>query len=75
MDRGAWWATVHGVAKSRARLSDLTYLLMFYANILQINYISVKIKRKEIFTQTSKMKLKSTDVKSLVKLQELIYSK
>ena len=21
MDRGAWWATVHGVAKSRARLS------------------------------------------------------
>ena len=24
MDRGAWWATVHGVAKSRTRLSDLT---------------------------------------------------
>ena len=22
MDRGAWWATVHGVAKSRARLSN-----------------------------------------------------
>ena len=22
MDRGAWWASVHGVAKSRARLSD-----------------------------------------------------
>ena len=22
MDRGAWWATVHAVAKSRARLSD-----------------------------------------------------
>ena len=22
MDRGAWWATVHGVAKSRTRLSD-----------------------------------------------------
>ena len=21
MDRGAWWATVHGVAKSRTRLS------------------------------------------------------
>ena len=27
MDRGAWWATVQGVAKSRTRLSDLTYLL------------------------------------------------
>ena len=22
MDRGAWWATVHGVAKSRTRMSD-----------------------------------------------------
>ena len=25
MDRGAWQATVHGVAKSRTRLSDFTY--------------------------------------------------
>ena len=24
MDRGAWWATAHGVAKSRTRLSDFT---------------------------------------------------
>ena len=24
-DRGAWWATVHGVAKSRTRLSDFTF--------------------------------------------------
>ena len=24
MDGGAWWAIVHGVAKSRIRLSDLT---------------------------------------------------
>ena len=22
MDRGTWWATVHGVAKSRTQLSD-----------------------------------------------------
>ena len=26
MDGGAWWATVHGVAKSRTRLSDFTHL-------------------------------------------------
>ena len=26
MDRGAWWATVHGVAKSQTRLSMLTSL-------------------------------------------------
>ena len=25
-DGGAWWATVHGVAKSRTRLSDFTSL-------------------------------------------------
>ena len=25
MDGGAWWATVHGVAKVRARLSDFTF--------------------------------------------------
>ena len=25
MDGGAWWATVHGVAKNRTRLSDLTF--------------------------------------------------
>ena len=24
VDRGAWWATVHGVVKSRTRLSDFT---------------------------------------------------
>ena len=26
MDRGAWWATVHRVAKSQTRLSDFTSL-------------------------------------------------
>ena len=25
MDRGAWWATVHGVAKSQTLLSDFTF--------------------------------------------------
>ena len=28
MDRGAWQATVHGVTKSRTRLSDFTFILM-----------------------------------------------
>ena len=28
MDRGAWWATVHGVAKSWTRLSDFTFTFM-----------------------------------------------
>ena len=25
MDRGAWWATVHGVAKSQTQLSDFIF--------------------------------------------------
>ena len=25
MDGGAWWAVVHGVAKSQTRLSDFTF--------------------------------------------------
>ena len=28
MERGAWQATVHGVTKSRTRLSDFTFILM-----------------------------------------------
>ena len=31
MDRGAWWAAVHGVAKSRTRLSDFTFPFHFHA--------------------------------------------
>ena len=33
MDRGAWWAAVHGVAKSRTRLSEPDtplYLLLYF---------------------------------------------
>ena len=28
---GAWWAAVHGVAKSRTRLSDFTFTFHFHA--------------------------------------------
>ena len=31
MDGGAWWATVHGVTKSRTRLSDFTFTFHFHA--------------------------------------------
>ena len=30
-DGGAWWAAVHGVAKSRIRLSDFTVTFNFHA--------------------------------------------
>ena len=31
IDRGAWWAAVHGVAKSRTWLSDFTFTFHFHA--------------------------------------------
>ena len=31
MDGGAWWATVHGVAKSRTRLSNFPFTFHFNA--------------------------------------------
>ena len=31
MDGGAWWAAVHGVAKSQTRLSDFTFTFHFHA--------------------------------------------
>ena len=31
MDRGVWWAAVHGVANSRTRLSDFTFTFHFHA--------------------------------------------
>ena len=31
MDAGAWWASVHGVTKSRTRLSDFTFAFYFHA--------------------------------------------
>ena len=31
MDRGAWWAAVHGVARNQTRLSDFTFTFHFHA--------------------------------------------
>ena len=31
MDGGAWWATVHAVAKSQTRLSDFIFTFHFHA--------------------------------------------
>ena len=31
MDGGAWWAAVHGVAKSQTQLSDFAFTFHFHA--------------------------------------------
>ena len=41
MDGGAWWATVHGVAKSRTRLSDFT---------LRIKYLDIRTTKTKSLT-------------------------
>ena len=35
LDGGAWWAAVHGIAKSRTRLSDFTFIFTFYFHALE----------------------------------------
>ena len=35
MDRGAWQATIHGVAKSQTQLSDFTLLLHFMPTVVK----------------------------------------
>ena len=44
MDGGAWWATVHGVAKSRPRLSNFTSLSLF-DTLLMSNYLPISLLR------------------------------
>ena len=36
MDGGAWWATVHGVTKSRTRLRDFTFTFHFHALVKEM---------------------------------------
>ena len=36
MDGGGWWAAVHGVAKSRTRLSDFTLTFHFHALVKEM---------------------------------------
>ena len=48
MDRGAWWAIVHGVAESRTQLSDFTSLHFNHNAIrLEINYRTKPIKNTQ----------------------------
>ena len=34
MDKGAWWATVHGVTKIRTRLSDKHFVTLIMASYI-----------------------------------------
>ena len=47
MARGTWWATVHGIARSRTQLSDLT---LFLLHIPQIICITVNVTFQKLET-------------------------
>ena len=38
MDRGAWWATVHEVAKSQTQLRDFHLIVIFFFFTISIYY-------------------------------------
>ena len=40
MDGGAWWATVHGVTKSRPLLSDFTFTFTVEKNYMKVHMYS-----------------------------------
>ena len=49
MDRGAWWATVHGIARSQTRLSNNHHnnkcVTKFYSSVLKIALLLVPFYR------------------------------
>ena len=42
MDRGAWWATVHGLTKSPTQLSAHTQCLLFRTQACHIRAVGVE---------------------------------
>jgi len=53
MDRGAWWATVHGIAKSWTQLKQLSssswhFMKQFDSNVSCVSWLSVSVLSLEI---------------------------
>ena len=54
MDGGAWWATVHRVANSRTRLSDLTFYFKSYQRDIRITVTNTARKHYRHLKKSSK---------------------
>jgi len=67
MDGGAWWATVHGVAKSGTRLSDFTFTFHFHALEKEIR---IRLTDSQSGTQTI-VELKSSQIEEREKLNNI----
>ena len=77
MDGGAWWAIVHGVAKSRTRLSNFTTLLLgawselqsdplkVYQSLRELNPLGLKcsVFQNEYSMETNRLRKQFTNCK------------
>ena len=52
MDRGAWWATIHGVAKSRTRLSDFCVCVCVCVCLFGASLVAQTVKRLPAMLET-----------------------
>ena len=66
MDGGAWWATVHGVAKSQIRLSDFTSLHFIYED----DTILIAESKEELKSLLMKVKEESEKVGLRLNIQK-----
>jgi len=65
MDGGAWRPTVHGVAKSRTRLSDFTFTFTLYSN-LKKSYDKTFWKRIYIYIYKMKSLCCATEINNTI---------
>ena len=78
MDRGAWWATVHGITKSQTRLCDFHFLSLHKVvqanrddlNIKNPDLLNLVFRYKKIYVQMSGI---SSPVKKIKKALESQY--
>ena len=58
MDGGAWWATVHGVSKSRTRLSDFTWPCPYCHPVWTVSEEELKSLLMKVKEESEKVNLK-----------------
>ena len=52
MDRGAWWATVHGGHKESDRLSDFTFIFSCVWGTLSPSTTNISMLLRDVYTDT-----------------------
>ena len=69
MAGGAWWATVHGVAKSQTRLSDFTFTEQGNHPVIRPRKLKGRQKRR---LQSRYIEFKKEIIKTLKRLRKAI---